>query len=348
MMAASAAQAIARVLATVTNKLAFLSTVIPDPIPIATIHDPEYASMRIMAEDGGMHFLDMDSAAEFVDKSCMIHPPVRVEAAPPVTSNTSIAVNPVDLSVATVCTVPITYHMLAKSAFHMAFALGHSRAMCDIVASCRDRGYRACMSEVLDHMMKAGIPLLIATGRDNRGVVTEKFQNASTLFSKGSVLMLCDTACNVIAVAQPMGSLMYVEEGMDGVLPRELRPEIESKTCVEMLVRIVCVPPAMPWFKNDDADFRWDLLKKNCNATTYCPLNGFMVDMFKLFSLSRATHILGDYKLKLAALQAVPDCALPTQPKGRPPTQDTKMAVYSTKFAEYEQALADSPAMWTM
>lgn len=335
------------------NKHHFLSTLFPEDIRPVSIHDGLYDVVEAALQRG--FNVKYTPTTEYVLK-CRNAPlptnPLLVPLSPPIAPQLpqpqpqTLTVNPVREGAA-ICSVPVSLFGLAKSLVFSMVAQGMGEGAKAELADKRAAGDYECVRGLLTQAMLVGLPVLVATGRDNMDAVQAKFWYAKKLFEAGSVLVLHDTSGAVLAVCVPMGDMTLVREGDTGVLPSELRSAVWSKSCVEMFVRVVCVPPSMQWYDNKDPDFRWDLKKSNCNITSVLPCNTFMGDLFNKYKdLATLRRLLGDYKGKMKALQGVPDAseAMRGPPKGRQPLCDERRR---QRMASYEAELETHPSMWT-
>ena len=238
--------------------------------------------------------------------------------------------------------------MLLRSALVLASAMGHFDDVKACMEQNRDLGVRGCVRMVLTLLMGRGIPLLVTTGRDSWERVGKLRANAAQAFLDGSPMLLVDRDCpdgSLVALVQPMGQMVFVDEGREGGVPRALRIGLESMTCMEMVTCVMAVPPVSRWHRETTFDgvefnFNWDVSKHYQNVTTYIPNNALMNNMFNKppIVLGKLALALGDYRASLASLVACPDDdEKPKRKRGRPKAAEVDARV---------QRLSSSNSMW--
>lgn len=326
----------------------FLASLLP-PVPATpSITDPPYEQVLGVACTHGHNVRLLADPALLVQVCASLPGPVHDDfpaCVPPTPApSKALSVNravPDDASILAVSVVPEVLH---ASGLYGAAALGRYE----------DVKGRQDVRSLLRKLMELGIPLLVATGRDRQELVDAKIANASKRFGAGSPLLLCDKAGSLICVAVPMGNVMVARDEASGMLPIELRRGVAAATSVQMFVQVICVAPrpkfeVQEWFKNHDAAFRWDLVKKSANSTSVVPVNAVFVDLFNKYgSLTVLRACLGDYEAKLAALSTVPQAGrIPPAPLGKPPQYGAKKAEYDRKIQQQRRELADNPVMIT-
>jgi hypothetical protein len=191
-----------------------------------------------------------------------------------------------------------------------------------------DAGGHRRSRALLRGMMDAGVPVLLPMGHASRERALKYYGCMSGMVRAGSPLLVCDELHNVIMLAVPMGQLVYVPEGEQGVLPAEVRalgPAPAAATCLELWVRPVCVADydALAhdaWFKAPHfkyaADFNWAVETvpvapgfrnvASQSASAILPNGQPIVALFKNTRLGVLAWYIRDFVAKLARLDRVP------------------------------------------
>ena len=301
---------------------------------LPSIHDPLYAEVLGVARALGHPVTLHAHLGMFAQARAPLPGPVHDDFP------AKFSVNRTVRSEASVLAVRVEPDVLLATALFGAAALGRY-AEVERLGGVRD---------VLRFLAASGTPLLVATGCEG---VRAKLANPARKFRAGSPTLLCDKDGSVICVAVPMGDVVEAPDKLAGVLPADLRAGDACLTSVQMFLRVVSVAPypkfgKQQWFKNHDAAFRWDLLKKSMNPTSVLPVNAVFVDLFNKYgSLDGLHECLGDYEAKLAALKSLRADKIPPAPRGAPPKYSRKKEQYDVKMQQRRQQLSDNPCMAT-
>lgn len=204
-------------------------------------------------------------------------------------------------------------------------------AILQSVAPSQDPGGHLRARRLLHGMLHAGVPVLLCLGANSYAKAVEHYEHMFNMVDAGSPMLVCDDRTNLLMLATPMGRLVYVPEGQQGLVPRELLDmrganAAGSRSCLELWVRPVCVTEhttfaLRQWFRNAEfayaAAFRWAVDDMHRGDPAYLQLAGQPASkilpnsspintLFKKTVLASLGSYLGDFVGKLQQCDGVP------------------------------------------